>query len=116
MTEKPSNSSHLGSRRAGHLVYVAAVFVLFAGSYLLAAEETADSGLALYRVFSLRHISAQKGKEYLAQTKLGTVSQLPGANTLLVTAPRRELIKASAILRLVDAKEPFVIKAIFPPR
>jgi type II secretory pathway component GspD/PulD (secretin) len=65
-----------------------------------------------YRVFSLRHISANKGKEYLAQLKIGTVSQLPGANVLLVTASPRRLIKASAIMKLVDAEEEFAIKQI----
>jgi type II secretory pathway component GspD/PulD (secretin) len=62
----------------------------------------------------LRHISAEQGKKYLAEAKLGTVSQLPGPNALLVTAQRRELIKASAILKLVDARETFVIKVLLP--
>jgi type II secretory pathway component GspD/PulD (secretin) len=46
--------------------------------------------------------------------KIGTVSQLPGANMLLVTAQPRELITASSIIKIVDAKRPYVIKALGP--
>ena len=112
MRWKLSDSRRLGPHKAGSVVFVLAVFVLLAGSYLLAAEEKADSRPVRYRVFSLRHIPADKGKEYLAQFKIGTVSQLPGANTLLVTASPRQLIKASAIMKFVDAEEEFVIKQI----
>jgi len=97
-------------RKVGAFVFILAVTFMLSGSCLWAAE--ADSGPARYRVFSLRHISAEKGKEYLAQAKIGTVSQLPGAEMLLVTAQPRELIKAGAILGLVDAKEEFVIRTI----
>ena len=114
MTGKLSESSRLESRRVGVVVFVLAVFILLAGSYPLTAVEKVDSGLARYRVFSLRHISAQKGKEYLGQIHLGTVSQLPGANMLLVTGSPQELIKAGAILKLVDAEEQFVIAEISP--
>ena len=114
MTGKLSESSRLESRRVGVVVFVLAVFILLAGSYPLTAVEKVDSGLARYRVFSLRHISAQKGKDYLGQIHLGTVSQLPGANMLLVTGSPQELIKAGAILKLVDAEEQFVIAEISP--
>ncbi|MHC4891069.1 MAG: secretin N-terminal domain-containing protein, partial [Planctomycetota bacterium] len=97
-------------RKAGTFVFILAATLLLCGGYVFAA----DSGPPRYRVFTLRHISAEQGKEYLAEVKIGTVSQLPGSNTLLITAQRRELIKASAILKLVDSKEPFVIKALFP--
>ena len=93
-------------------IFVFAVIVVFSSSFLFAAEQAADSGLKRYRVFSLRHISVEQGKSYLAQANIGTVSQLPGANALLVTAEPVDLIKASAILGLVDAEEQFLIKAI----
>jgi general secretion pathway protein D len=95
-------------------VYILVLTVLFCSGYVLAANGGADSGPARYRVFPLRNISAEEGKKYLAEARIGTVSQLPGSNTLLVTANPRELIKASAVLKLVDAKEKFVIKAVFP--
>jgi type II secretory pathway component GspD/PulD (secretin) len=134
MAAKLIYSRTLGSRKAGSIVFILGVILFLCSSYILAADAVRNkssgvnvpatvrtskrtkntSGLPRYRVFSLRHISAEEGKKYLAGVKIGTVSQLPGPNALLVTAQRRELIKASAILKLVDAKEPFVIKSILP--
>lgn len=94
------------------LNFICAVTVIMSGSYLSAAEQGAAPGVARYRVFSLKNISSEQGKKYLAEAGVGTVSQLPGVNVLLVTATPEELIKASAILGLVDANEPFSIKAI----
>ena len=96
------------------LAFICAVTVVLSGSYLPATEQAGSSGLARYRVFSLKHISAEQGKKYLADARIGTVSQLPSPNTLLVTAQPAELIKATSLLKLVDAKEQFVIKAILP--
>ncbi|MFA5251876.1 MAG: hypothetical protein WC454_04750, partial [Phycisphaerae bacterium] len=114
---------HAVARRV--FIFICAVTVIISGSCLsalgetspkgeFAAEQGAASGVERYRVFPLKHISAEQGKKYLAEAGVGTVSQLPGANVLLVTAPSEELIKANAILGLVDAEEPFVIKAISP--
>ncbi len=122
-------------------IFICAVAVVLNGSCLSALGETSPksevateqevasprgkatgSGVARYRVFSLKHISAEQGKKYLAEAGLGTVSQLPGVNALLVTAQPDELIKVSAILELVDANELFEIKVYtavgpsqFPP-
>jgi len=109
---KQEKISGLGRLRL--VVLSVGVFVLFLAGYSAAADDKAGSGPARYTVVSLRHISAQKGKDYLAQTRIGTVSQLPGANMLLITGSPRELIKAIAILKVVDAEEPFVIKEILP--
>ena len=95
-------------------IFVFGVIAALSSPFVFAAEQEANYELKRYRVFSLRHISAEQGKDYLAQAKIGTVSQLPGGNTLLVTAEPADLIKASAILGLVDAEEQFCIKAIFP--
>jgi type II secretory pathway component GspD/PulD (secretin) len=103
----------LGPLGAGYLRAAEGRAIYFAkGSQSVSPK--ADSGPARYRVFFLKHISAEKGKEYLAEVKIGTVSQLPGANMLLVTAQPRELIKASAILRLVDSEKQFAIRTISP--
>jgi type II secretory pathway component GspD/PulD (secretin) len=84
------------------------MFLLW-GSYGFAAEQPVQ-----YKIFTLKHISAERGKKYLAQVNIGTVSQLPGASAILVTAQSGELTKAMAILKLVDAEEEFAIKAILP--
>ncbi|MDD5064768.1 MAG: secretin N-terminal domain-containing protein [Phycisphaerae bacterium] len=111
---------HAVARRV--FIFICAVTVILSGSYLFAAEQGAASGVERYRVFSLKYISAEQGKKYLAEAGVGTVSQLPGANVLLVTAPSEDLIKASAILGLVDANGLFEIKVYtavgpsqFPP-
>ncbi|MFA5238455.1 MAG: secretin N-terminal domain-containing protein [Phycisphaerae bacterium] len=101
-----------GQGRAKILVFIWAVIIL-SGSCLFAAEQEAAPVAGRYRVFSLKHISAEQGKKYLADAGIGTVSQLPGANVLLVTAQAEDLIKANAIVELVDAEEPFDIK-VFP--
>jgi len=95
-------------------VFICAIIVALSGTFLFATEQAGTSTPARYRVFMLRHISAEQGKKYLAEAEVGTVSQLPSPNTLLVTAQPAELIKASNILRLVDAEEEFVIKTIVP--
>jgi len=114
MTGKLSYSRALGSRNAGAFVFILVVSLMLGSSYLFAAERAAGPAPALYRVEALKHISAEQGKKYLAEAEIGTVSQLPSPNTLLITAQPRELIKASAILGLVDSREKFVIKTIFP--
>jgi len=114
-----------GCGKAKAFIFICAVTVVLSSSSLsafgetspkgeVAAEQGAASVVARYRVFSLKHISAEQGKKYLAEAGVGTVSQLPGVDALLVTAQSEELVKASAILGLVDAEEPFNIKAIFP--
>ena len=95
-------------------VFICAMIAVLSGNSLFAAEQEAAPVVARYRVFSFKHISAEQGKKFLAEVGLGTVSQLPGRDVLLVTAQPEDLVKASAILGLVDAEEPFDIKAIFP--
>ena len=103
-----------GLGKAKVFIFICAVTVVLSSSCLFAVEVGAASETARYRVFSLKHISAEQGKKYLAEVGVGTVSQLLGLDALLVTAQPQELIKASAILELVDAEELFYIKAIFP--
>jgi type II secretory pathway component GspD/PulD (secretin) len=95
-------------------VAVFAIIIVLGGSYVLIAEQKDAIELKRYRVFSLKNISAEQGKKFLADANIGTVSQIPGSNTLLVTAQPVELIKASAILGVVDSKEEFVMKELFP--
>jgi type II secretory pathway component GspD/PulD (secretin) len=87
------------------------MLLLWAG-FSFAAENGRNSQPVQYKIFTLKHISAELGKKYLAEMGIGTVSQLPGTSTILVTAQSSELTKAMAILKLVDAGEEFAIKAI----
>ncbi len=99
-----------GREKAKVLICILAV--LLCSSYLFAAEQATASGAGRYSVFSLKHISAEQGKKYLVEAGVGVVSQLPGVNALLVTAQAEELVKASAIIELVDTEELFDIRVI----
>ena len=69
---------------------------------------------ARFRVESLKFISAQQAREYLDTLQVVTASQLANTNKLLLTGQAKELIMASALLNLVDAKGNFVIKHLLP--
>ncbi|MHC4630221.1 MAG: hypothetical protein ACYS9C_02995 [Planctomycetota bacterium] len=96
----------------GRFLFLAVTFLLFSNYPFAAAQGTSRPGR--FRVFDLKHLSAEQGKKYLAEIGIGTVSHLPGTAALLVTAQPDELIKAKAILGLVDSREPFVVEAILP--
>ena len=96
----------------GRFLLLAATFLLFSNYPFAAAQGTSRPGR--FRVFDLKHISAEQGKKYLAEIGIGTVSHLPGTAALLVTAQPDKLIKAKVILGLVDSREPFVVEAILP--
>jgi type II secretory pathway component GspD/PulD (secretin) len=67
-----------------------------------------------YRVFPLRYISAEDGIRLLADANITTASQLNQDNTLLITAKPAILVKAAAILSLVDSREKFAVKVLMP--
>lgn len=94
------------------LAFTAALLIF--SNCLFAAEQTGVSKEPGYKIFSLKHISVEQGKKYLAEVMTGTVTHFPASSALLVTAAPRELTKAKAILDLVDGPEQFVIKAILP--
>jgi len=108
------------SRRGFRKAYVLALTLLLCGSYLFAAEppfllsQESTGGQVAHKFVTLTHIPAEQGRKYLKDLKLCTASKMPSTNALLVTGQPRELAKAAAVLKLVDAKERFVIRAIFP--
>jgi general secretion pathway protein D len=87
---------------------------LLAANCLFAAEQTEVSGQPGYMIYSLKHISVEQGKKYLAEVIAGTVTHFPASSALLITAEPSELTRAKAVLDLVDGPEKFVVKAIFP--
>ncbi len=101
-------------RRVSAFVFVLICMLSFVSVVVNAAESGQANGpkAARYRVFSLRHISAETGKQYLADVGTGTATALPGTETLLVTASQEDLVKASAVLRLVDSEERYVVKQV----
>ena len=78
------------------------------------AEQPKATQKTQYKIYILKHISPQRGIQYLTEVKIGTVSQLPATNAILVTARPSELTKADVVLKLVDTDKEFGIKAILP--
>jgi hypothetical protein len=106
-------------------VALSAIAILFGACNVLAAElslaaapqgqnEGANPQPDRYRVFLLRFISSQDGQQFLADANIKTVSVLNDTKTLLVTAQPEVLIKAAALLDLVDSSEKYAVKALLP--
>ncbi len=95
-------------------IMLLAAFWAISGSVLAAQGDPNSGGLAKYRTYALKHISADAGRKYIDDLKLGTVSRLQGTNTLLLTGYQNELVKASAILKLVDSEKQYTVKEITP--
>ncbi len=98
------------------------ILILFPGLLLcstpmvdmVAAEQSGNYNTTQYKVISLSNMPAEQGMKYLANLRLGTVSQIRGTNALLITALPNELNKAAAILSLADSKDQFVVRSLFP--
>ena len=97
-----------------NISFVLAVTLLLGSSYLIAADKGSVVVEPRFRVFALKHMSTEQAKNILVEADLGTVSQLPADGMILVTGQPRQLIKASAVLKLFDAETPVVMKAILP--
>jgi len=95
-------------------IFAVTAAFLMVGNCLFASEQAGASKEAGYKIFPLKHISVEQGKNYLAKVMTGTVTHFPASSALLVTAEPRELTKAKAILDLVDGPEQFVVKEILP--
>lgn len=93
------------------------LFFLVSGVLLFCSAlwaQQGDSSHDRYRVFSLKHVPPRIAKEFLDNAEVGDVSQLGGANTLLVTSGREGLERASAIISVIDSPERHVWREILP--
>jgi type II secretory pathway component GspD/PulD (secretin) len=77
-------------------------------------NETATSNPDRYRAFLLKYISPQQGKQFLAEANITNISQVSDSNTLLITAKPDVLIKAAALLAMVDSREKYAVKVLLP--
>lgn len=86
--------------------------------FAIICHADSDTASARYRIFSLNHIDAETATAYLHQLQIGagsgTISQIAGTDTLLITARSGDLIKASGLLKLVDSEQQYTIAAISP--
>lgn len=74
--------------------FILALILLPGSSTLFAADEGPVVVEPRFRVFALKHISTEQARNILVEAELGTVSQLPADNMILVTGQPRQLIKA----------------------
>jgi len=82
---------------------------------LLAASPAGEDGKAApYEFVWLKHIRATRARQYLAELKLATASQLPGSEALLITGQPGEVSRAKTVLALVDVEETIVVQEIMP--
>ncbi len=99
-------------------VVLSAIIMLFGCSVLLADEQgwagSTNPQPDKYRVFLFRFISARQGLQFLEDANIGTASVLNDNKTLLVTAQPEALIKAAALLKLVDSNEKYEVRALLP--
>ena len=96
-----------------------AVLILCVGVYIQLGSveaQAAESAPERCRVFLLRFITAQQGIDFLADVNITNVSELNDSNRpgLLVTASQEDLLRASALLTLVDSREQYVVKTLLP--
>jgi type II secretory pathway component GspD/PulD (secretin) len=75
-------------------------------------DETAKSNPDRHRAFLLKYISPQQGKQFLADANITNISQINDSNTLVITAKPDVLVKAAALLAMVDSREKYVVKIL----
>ncbi len=119
-----SNKNDKGSLQSLFLlkvmVIVLAFFTLFFdGNNGIANEQTsAEKPLPeppRYRVFNLKHISAEQAKKYLDLTGINVEVQILREDMLSVTGLRPQLSNAGQVVKLVDVESKFIIKSISIP-
>ena len=110
-------------RPAGWISKFSLIAIIIFGSLASAAsspaadispDETAKSNPDKYRAFLFKYISPQQGKHFLAEANITNVSQVNDSNTLLITAKPDVLIKAAALLAMVDSREKYAVKVLLP--
>jgi len=90
------------------LLFIFAFTVNFCSLPLFAAEVNEPVRV---RIFPMRNITAQQGKDFLAASKLsGSAVVIPGTTALSVTSDPQTLVYAGNLLKLVDQNEPYEIK------
>lgn len=103
------------ARGFARIAFLIGAAILILCCAFLSANQAKAASQSRYRVQTLRHITSEDGKKYLEQASIDCdASAIPDTNTLLLTALPGELIKATALLKLVDSEQRYVIKQLCP--
>jgi hypothetical protein len=62
--------------------------------------------------FMLREITPERAEEILAPLELGTITPVPDASAIRVSASPEDIRKAQVMLDLVDSREPYLIETL----
>ncbi len=92
--------------------YLAIILTLFlvSNSGSLCAAENGDF---TYDFFSFNHITAEQGRKYLADAKIGDVSHLPDSPTVLVTSSIPDNLQKARVVRdIVDSSQEYAVRII----
>lgn len=88
--------------------------LLLGGGAVPARDASVLSGTLRHELVPLTQITPERGRDFLTQLRIGTVSRLPGTHTLVVTGDEVELQKALAVLELVDTRTEFGVRQLGP--
>jgi len=100
----------------GYAIFLLVVIPSFSGEAEKQPGSPAAPAVPLrYRVFNLKHITAEQAVEYLQMVNIETKKQILNTNMLSVSAEVNCLVKASELINVVDAPEKYMIKTITLP-
>ena len=102
------------SLRAANSIIWACIVLVMGSRSVWAGESTSPSTAVTHKVYAPKSISAEAAKLYLSRLGLGTVSQLPGTNGLLITGDPSDLSKAQTVLKLVDVDRAYDVRLAGP--
>lgn len=104
----PFNRRIIRQRMVLSLLFIFVSAVNLCSLPLLAAEVNEPVRV---RIFPMRNITAQQGKDFFAASKLpGSAVVIPGTTALSVTADPQTLVYVGNIFKIVDQNEPYEIK------
>jgi general secretion pathway protein D len=103
MTER-----HLSQEKRRRALAVSLLAIVFSTSGpLLALDWSVPSGTLDHKMVTLSHVTPERAKELLARLNMGTVSRMPGTNSLLITGEADTLRNALVILAIVDVPQEY---------
>ncbi len=107
MVECLKNNRH----RMPRLILFISLFTLIVYSCAFSAQDVNQP--VRVRIFSMRNISAQHAKDFLAKAQISdSAVAIPGTNAISVTASPQKLVYASNVLKLVDSNELYEVKIV----
>lgn len=107
MFQRLKNNRH----RMPSLILFISFFILIVYSCAFSAQDANQP--VRVRIFSMRNISAQQAKDFLAKAQISdSAVTIPGTSAISVTASPEKLVYAGNVLKLVDSNELYEVKIV----